>query len=67
MSIKELKEALKTATIETAKAWRADSEKTIFFIDSVSLEGRVSAWDDNFEQLREIFEDKMENLLHANS
>ena len=65
MTEQELKEALKTATLETAKAWRADSEKTIFFIDFVSLEGRVSAWDDYFERLREIFEDKMENLLPA--
>ncbi len=66
MTEQELKEALTTATLETAKAWRADSEKTIFFIDFVSLGGRVSAWDDNFERLREIFEDKMETLLHAN-
>jgi hypothetical protein len=64
MTIKELNEALQTATIETAKAWLADSEKTIFFIDFASLAGRVSAWDDNFERLRDIFETKMENLLN---
>ena len=64
MPIKELKEQLKTATLETAQAWEADSEKTLFLYSWAEERGFwISAWDNNMERLRDIFEDHMYKLL----
>ena len=62
MTIKALKEQLKTDTLETAQAWEADHEKTIFLYSWASE--RISAFDDNMERLRDIFEDHMYKLLN---
>tara|TARA_B100000530_G_scaffold301553_1_gene222915 strand:- start:507 stop:719 length:213 start_codon:yes stop_codon:yes gene_type:complete len=64
MTIKELKNDLKEATLETAKEWRDTNEKSIFFFDFVT--GDIDVWeDDNWENLRDIFEAAMEKLLVA--
>ena len=62
MTIKELKADLKEATLETAKEWLDTNEKSIFFFDFVT--GEIDIWeDDNWENLRDIFEAAMEKLL----
>jgi len=64
MTLKQLKIDLKNATLETARAWERDNEKTLFFFDFCSE--YVSAWDSNMCTLREYFEDAMVELLKDN-